>query len=235
MRKIKLVVLAVWALSIVLTRNPDPVMGKTEQLRDQTTVDLRPDMTIIDRFDRAIQKRFLDAPFFGIARITPKNPPVTSGHVAGFMPGNQEESETLQAFNNDKWKVSLHLFGRRSQPKEVKGKKTDGFEIRYRLNDPVAITWRLKENKIPAPRKLLKHVKQAFIDFQTPDSPHYNNYEFRVGDWAYVARPVRVPNQSCLQCHTDYVITEKYDDGRYKFRKRTVGDANGVVVYGFKK
>lgn len=238
MRIIKLVVLAVWVVSIVLVvlaRNSSPVLGRTELSPDQPIVEVRPKTELIDRFDRAIQRRFLDAPFFGMARITPRNPPVTSGHVGGFSPRDEEESKTLQEFGRENWKVSLHLFGRRAQPKEVKGVKTDKFEIRYRLNDPVSITRNLKESKIPSPKKLLKNVKQAFIDFQTPDSPNYNNYEFRVGDWAYVARPVRVPNQSCLQCHTDYVITAKLDDGRYKFRKRNVGDANGVVVYGFRK
>jgi len=238
MRKIKLAVLAVWAVSIVmivLARNSSPVLGRTEMPRDQPIVEIRPKTELIDRFDRSIQRRFLEAPNFGMARIVPKNPPVESGHVRSFNPRNEEESESLLAFGRDKWKVSLHLFGRRAEPKEVKGKQTNKFEIRYRLNDPVSITPELKEKKIPSPKKLLKYVKQAFIDFQTPDSPNYNNYEFRVGDWAYVARPVRVPNQSCLECHTDYVITAKFDDGRYTFRKRKVGDANGVVVYGFKK
>jgi len=238
MRKIKLFVLAVWALSvvvIVLARNSSPVLGRTELSRDQPVVEVRPKTELIDRFDRAIQLRFLDAPFFGIARIMPVNPRIKSGHIGGFEPRNGDERESLLAFGHDNWKVSLHLFGRRAEPKMVKGKQTDKFEIRYRLNDPVAITPGLKENKIPSPKKLLKYVKQAFIDFQTPGSPNYNNYEFAAGGWNYVARPVRVPNQSCLQCHTDYVITAKLDDGKYKFRKRTVGDANGVVVYGFKK
>jgi hypothetical protein len=238
MRIIKLVVLAVWAVSvavIALSDSSSRVSSQTELTPDQPMVEVRPKTELIDRFDRAIQRRFLDAPSFGMARIMPVNPPVRSGHVGGFSPRDEEERESLLAFGRDKWKVSLHLFGRRAEPKEVKGKQTGKFEIRYRLNDPVSITPELKEKKIPSPKKLLKYVKAAFIDFQTPDSPNYNNYEFRVGDWAYVARPVRVPNQSCLECHTDYVITAKFEDGRYTFRKRKVGDANGVVVYGFKK
>lgn len=232
--KIKIIVCLVWAFSIVALfsfQKFSPASGQTKEI----TVDKnpKPENSLVDRFDKAIQQRFLTQPNFGSRRIQPTPPP--SPHLEQFSPINAEERASVAAFEKDGWKVSLYLFGRHAGPKLIEGKEQKKFSINYRLNNPLPITTGFKEKQLPKAEKLLKQVKTAFLEFQTPNSPNENNYEFSIGKWFYVAKPVRAVNQSCLKCHTDYVITEKVGDDKYKFRKRQVGDANGVIVYGLTK
>ena len=193
----------------------------------------KPEGAMIDRFDKVIQQRFLTVPLLGINRITPPFPP--NPHLREFYPTNEEERNSVADFEKAGWKVDLYLFGRRAEPKVVDGKLQKQFTINYRLNKPVAITSNLEEKHLPSAKQLLKEVKVAFQEFQTPNSPNENNYEFSVGSWSYVARPVKASSASCLRCHTDYVIASKVGDNKYQFRRRKVGDVNGVLVYGFGK
>jgi len=234
MLKIKIIVCLIWAFSIVVLfsfQEFSPASGQTKEL----TLDKnpKPENSLVDRFDKAVQQRFLTEPNFGIRRIQPVHPP--SPHLEQFSPINDEEKTSVADFENDGWKVSLYLFGRRATPKIADGKEQKEFTINYRLNKPLPITRELRGKHLPKAEKLLKEVKAAFLEFQTPNSPNENDYEFSIGKWSYVAKPVRAVNQSCLKCHTDYVLTEKIEDDKYKFRKRQVGDANGVIVYGFAK
>lgn len=234
MLKIKILVFSIWTLSIfalVSYHTFAPVSGQSKNAID--IENLKPENSLIERFDGAIQQRFLTEPSFGIRRIQPINPP--GPHLEYFSPINEVEKQSVTDFDKEGWKVSLYLFGRRANPRIIDGKESKKFQINYRLNEPLPITPELQRKDLPRAKELIKEVKAAFIEFQTPNSPKENNYEFSIGDWSYVAKPVRAVNQSCLKCHTDYVITEKIGDHRYKFRKRAVGDANGVIVYGFAK
>lgn len=239
--KIKIAVCAAWTLCIVglLACQPfAPASGQTKEIKNPAVaagfvLDSKPESALIERFDAAVQQRFLTQPNFGIRRIVPVNPP--NPHLEKFVPINDEEKTSVSDFEKDGWQVSLYLFGRRAIPKIVNGKEQAKFDINYRLNKPLPVTAELKERDLPEPEKLLERVKTAFVDFQTLDSPNENEYEFGIGQWSYVAKPVRAANESCLRCHADYVITEKSGDDQYKFRKRAVGDANGVLVYGFRK
>lgn len=232
MQRTKIVVCSVWMIFLCAFAAYWGFSTANGQTREVSkTV---PERSLIDRFDAAIHQRFLSEPFFGMARMAPITPqPLHSSHVGSFNPVNEEERELLTSLNKDGWKVGLYLFGRVSTLKESKGNATPKFRINYRLNEPLPITSNLKIKQLPGASKLLKEVKAAFIEFQTPNSPRENNYEFTIGKWSYVARPVRAVNESCIRCHTDYVITEKLPDGQYRFKKRAIGDANGVVVYGF--
>ncbi|MGI8639845.1 MAG: c-type heme family protein [Pyrinomonadaceae bacterium] len=238
MLKVKIIVCFVWmfctaALFSFQTFLPATAQTKETMLGKKVKFNLKPENALVDRFDNAIQQRFLTEPYFGIRRIQPVYPP--NPHLEQFSPINDEEKASVAGFEKEGWKVGLYLFGRRATPKIVDGKEQKEFSINYRLNKPLPITRELNEKQLPKAEKLLKEVKAAFLDFQTPNSPNENEYEFSIGKWSYVAKPVRAVNQSCLKCHTDYVMTEKIGDGKYKFRKRQVGDANGVVVYGFVK
>jgi hypothetical protein len=193
----------------------------------------KPELALIDKFDKAVQQRFLTKPFFGIARIEPVFKP--NPHLRAFLPENEEERKSVGDFVNDGWKVDIYLFGRRTQPMVVNGKERKEFNVNYRLNRPVSVTGNLKEKEMQKPETLLKDVKHAFREFETNASPNRNHYEFSIGNWSYVARPVRAANASCLQCHTDYVIAEQTAKNKYRFRRRQVGDVNGVLVYGFSK
>lgn len=234
MLKIKIIVCLVWAFFIIALfsfQKFSPASGQTnETIFDKHP---KPENSLVDRFDKAIQQRFLTEPDFGIRRIQPVYPP--NPHLEQFSPINDEEKASVADFEKNGWNVSLHLFGRRAYPKIVDGKEQKKFSINYRLNKPLPITGELRREKLPKAEKLLKQVKAAFLEFQTPNSPNENDYKFSIGKWSYVAKAVRAVNQSCLKCHTDYVITEKIEDDKYKFRKRQVGDANGVIVYGFSR
>lgn len=202
---------------------------------EQTSNPSMPDQPDIDRFNDAMQKRFLTEPFFGIARMAPTTPqPLRSGHVGGFHPQGEEETSILSEFQKDGWKVGLYLFGRRAVPDEKRKNPLEKFKIRYRLNQPLPITG-VEEKELPGSKKLIDEVKSAFLAFQAAENPARVRYQFSRGEWTYIAKPVLAMNQNCLKCHTDYVITEKLDDGKFKFRKRAVGDVNGIIVYGFTK
>ncbi len=234
--KIKIAVCAAWTLSIaglLACQSFAPASGQTKTVAPvvSAATDSKPIPAVIERFDKAVQQRFLTQPDFGIRRIAPVNPP--NPHLEKFVAINDEEKMSVAEFEREGWLVSLYLFGRRAAPKVVGGKEQEKFSINYRLNKALPITANLKENQLPKPEKLLAQVKTAFVDFQTAASPNENSYEFEIGKWSYVAKPVRAANESCLKCHADYVITEKLGDDQYKFRKRAVGDANGVLVYGF--
>lgn len=238
MLKLKISICLVWIFFTVLLISFETFSTATAQTKatlpaNKINLDLKPEHLLIEQFDNAIQRRFLTEPDFGMRRIVPVNPP--SPHLEYFNPINNDEETSVANFAKDGWKVSLYLFGRKTMPKVVNGKVKDDFVINYHLNKPLPITKDLKGKSLPPAGKLIKEVKAAFLNFQTPDSLNENEYEFSKGKWFYIAKPVRAVNQSCLKCHTDYVITEKLEDGKYKFRKRRIGDANGVIVYGFTK
>lgn len=190
----------------------------------------------IEAFDKAIQQRFLTEPFFGIARMAPTEPqPLRSIHVGSFHPVNDEERSLLSAFIKNNWKVGLYLFGRTAVPKVNKKDPIGKFTIKYRLNEPVHVTDNSVKAKLPNAKKLIEEVKTAFLVFQAQNSTNVESYRFKEGDWTYVAKPVRAVNQSCITCHTDFVITEKLAGDKFKLRKRMVGDVNGVIVYAYSK
>jgi hypothetical protein len=232
--KLKIVAVVVWAFFMVMfasTQNFWSAKGQT--VGKKTESNPKPEMSQIDFFDSLIQKRFLIKPDFGIRRIQPVFPP--SPHLEFFDAEDGDETKSVNRFINEGWQGSIYLFGRIANPKVINGKEQASFSINYRLNKPLAMTKNIKQTDLPKAEKLLKKVKSAFIAFQTPNSENENNYEFSLGKWSYVAKPVRAVNESCIRCHTDYVITEKLGDGKFTFRKRKVGDANGVIVYGFSK
>jgi hypothetical protein len=235
--KLKIAVLVGWFIfgCALLSLNIfAPINGQAQKkLNERNSLKSKPDTEIIERFDKQIQQRFLTEPSFGIYRIAPTKP--INPHFEQFYPKNDEESASVDEFQNDGWKASIYLFGKRSTPKIVNEKKTDKFQINYRLFDPIPVTFGLKEKNLHQSTKLLKEVKKAFLEFQTPDSLNKNEYAFEIGKWSYVAKPVLASKQSCVQCHQDYVVTEKIGGGKFKFRKRQIGDVNGVLVYGFSR
>ncbi len=184
----------------------------------------KPSVDSIEKFDRAIQQRFLTEPGFGITRIAPPNP-----HLNNFYPKEGDEKTSVENFEKDGWKTALYLYGRRieKQSNEKSGKAK--FYISNRTFNPMAITKNVKAEKLTKPAYLLDEVDNAFQRFQSADT-----YEFDARKWAYVAKPVRA-RQSCLKCHTDYIMISPIGEKPYKYRKRRVGDTIGVLIYGFEK
>lgn len=234
--KAKIFVCLIWTVCIAAlfsTQVFRTANGQTKKPDEIANLNLKPADSLINSFDAAIQKRFLTEPYFGIYRIAPTVP--VNPHFGYFLPMNDEERKSLADFQSGGWKVFLYLYGKKANQRVVDGKTKKDFVINYRINQPVTITKSLEKKDLPTGESLLKDVKEAFLAFQTPNAQNENNYEFSSGKWSYVARPVRAANESCVKCHTDYVVTEKLKNNQFKFRKRQIGDVNGVLVYGFAK
>lgn len=236
MRTLKIAIGSVWVLftaGVMSLQVFSPVVGQTRRPVDNAHETRLPDLQLVDRFDDAIQKRFLTMPSFGMGRLVPVRPVhPPSSHISQFSPVNDVERNSVADLEKAGWKVGLYLFGRESRLKDEKA-AASGFRVTYHLNPALAITGNVKKNQLPKAKKLLEEVKTAFIAFQNPAVAPLSDRRFTIGEWSYVARPVRASSESCLQCHSDYVITEQTAQGSYKFRKRTIGDANGVLVYAF--
>ena len=231
--KITIVIVSCVAV-VIVSQFPSAVpetSGQTTEIENRRVPSVRPINSLIDDFDKSIQLRFLTAPNFGMRRMEPPGP--TNPHFEQFSPNTDAEKASVAGFEANNWDVGIYLFGKRTQPRA--NAKTEKFEIKYRLFDPLPVTRDLKRSDLLRSKTLLTEVKKAFLHFQQPDSPNHEGVTFDIGEWSYIARPVRAVQQSCLQCHKDYVVTKKLGDGKFKFRKRQVGDANGVLVYAFSK
>ena len=230
MQKVKLVVLGIWLIAL-----GSFMLFDSPTTRAQTSVPIvQTAIPSIERFDHVIQQRFLHAPGFGEARIVllPKEPePLRSKHVRAFAPTDESERSIINEFAG--WDVGIYLFGRWTMPDEKK--KERKFRMRYRANRPIPVTPGLKEDDFPRAKKIADEVKNSFFAFQSVSEAEQKPYEFSKGDWNYVATPVRIANQSCIQCHTDYVATQRMADGRFTVRKKEIGDVNGVLVYAFRR
>lgn len=229
MTKIKITLCAVFAVLAAIG-----FAGRSTTSRAQTIAipSPTPDVVAVTSFDKTIQKRFLTNPGFGTARFVflPTSPkPLESGHMRSFSPQNPEEASAVTSFTQGGWEVGMYLYGRWVN-REDGDKK---FKIQYRANLPVAVTPGLKVAELPKARKLADEVKQAFLEFQK--DPTLGPKTFIRGKWTMTAAPVRVANQSCIECHADQVITDKLSDGKFTFRKKQVGDVNGILVYAFRQ
>ena len=205
---------------------PEPARQKLAEASASLPADV-----LIDDFDKTIQERFLTAPQFGIFRITPNRP--ISPHLDQFTPQTPGEISAVNAFAINGWDVGIYLFGRKVTRRT--DSKSEKYDIKYRLFDPIKVTSVRKKVDFQKSTALIKEIKNAFVTFQKTGDPNENEVRFENGRWSYIVRPVRAANQSCLQCHKDYVITDRLGDGKFTVRERRIGDANGVLVYAFKK
>src|SRR5687768_520940 len=112
MKKLKLAICLVWAMllcSLFLFTDFRKSSGQTDL--PSLGSGISSDSPDIDSFDKAIQRRFLTEPSFGMARIAPLTPqPLESRHVGSFSPVNDEEKSMLAAFEAKGWKMGLYLF-----------------------------------------------------------------------------------------------------------------------------
>jgi hypothetical protein len=237
--RLKFLVCLVWAIALVAffsSQLPSSANDNTDKAVIDVKTALKPEKTQIERFNEALQNRFLTQPYFGIRRLDPPykpNPHFENSHFIQFIPQTNEEKASVEDFERNGWKVSLYLFGRRATPIDAAEKDLKEFKIDYRLNSPLLVTKNLKITQVASAAKLQNEVKMAFDNFQNSNSSNNESYEFSVGKWSYVAKPVRAVDESCIKCHTDYVAIPQSGKNEYQFRRRQVGDANGVLVYGF--
>lgn len=238
--RLKIVVLFLFLTGVgVLLWNParHEISGQVPQTSTQGFMERGtsvPAEILINDFDKVIQERFLTAPSFGIRRMAPLVPPGPENpHFESFSPGNAAEYSAVNAFAMNGWDVGIYLFGRKVTRRT--DTKKEKYDIRYRQFDPIPVTRGLKKTDFPEGKGLVPEIKQAFVEFTRTGGENENEIRLDRGRWSYVMRPVRAANQSCVQCHKDYVITERLGDGKFTARKRRVGDPNGVLVYAFKR
>lgn len=164
---------------------------------------------------------------FGMRRIGPQPNP----HLEYFEPSTEEEKQAVADLQNGQWKVGIYLIGRRAYENPSRKDKDDKKRllVQYKLNDPLPITKNMKKRELADPKRLRDRADEAFEKFKEA-----NSYDFSLGKWSYVARPVRA-RESCLKCHTDFFVTSKLGERRYTYRSRRVGDPIGVLVYAIGK
>jgi hypothetical protein len=157
-----------------------------------------PDLGLINDLDKVIQLRFLNAPQLGMRRIGPNPNP----HFEHFEPQTEEEKQAVANLQKGEWKVGIYLMGRRAYENPSRDLK-DGkpLVVQYKLNEPVPVTTNVKKQELADAKGLRDGVDEAFEKFRAADT-----YDFSLGNWAYVARPVRA-RESCMKCHTDMFVT----------------------------
>lgn len=232
MNKLKLIVLGLSLVGVGCFFIFDPTPSSLAQTSNPASLNVPPST---ERLDEIVQKRFLDTVGFGMARIAtlPRKPePLKSKHVMTFGPRNDQEQSVVDEFAG--WDLGIYLFGRWAMEKE--GDNNGKFKIDYRINQAIPVTPGLKPTDFPRPRKIIDEVKDAFYEFQAVSEADQKPIELSSrGDWTYIATPVRIANQSCIQCHTDYVATRRMENGQVAFRKKQIGDVNGILVYALRR
>jgi len=185
-----------------------------------------PELALVNDLDKVIQLRFLNAPQLGIRRIGPSPNP----HFEHFEPHTEEEKQAVANLQNGEWKVGIFLIGRRGyEIPTVPASDHRNLLVQYKLNSPVPVTTNVKKRELADPKRLQDGVDEAFERFNTAET-----YDFSLGKWAYVARPVRA-REVCMKCHQDMFVTAKLADKKYAYRSRRVGDTIGVLLYAFEK
>ena len=238
--RLKIVVLVLFLLGLVATQS-DParreISGQVPNASPDgvpASANSLPPNILIDEFDKTVQQRFLHAPSFGIRRIMPVGPlSPENPHFDSFRPGTPDEVAAVSAFELNGWNAGIYLYGRKVTRRT--DTKKEKYNIRYRLFDPIPVAGKLNKEDFPNPKNLVPAIKEAFVTFQKTGSPNENELRIEGDRWSYVMRPVRAVQQSCLVCHKDYVITDRLGNGKFTARKRRLGDANGILVYAFKR
>ena len=165
--------------------------------------------------DAAIQKRFETVDRrFGFTRLLLPN----GAH--GFSPENDEEISSLRELEDANLRVALYLASRRfvaPAADQRAGHTAD------RIRGPLAIT-RGPSGATPPAASMRSEGRKAFRLFERNDP----QYEFPIGQWMVVARPVRAINATCVKCHTS--SDDSWPTNNSDLR---VGDVLGVVFYAY--
>jgi hypothetical protein len=205
---------------------------------------------LIDALHDCVLERFKEVDErLGTARITRRGAP----HV--FAPEQIREMTAVEELARARTRVVLYLAGREVlKPKPVpqpapihipeqqytnpmlwfssRGvKREDAIEWGV-IKGPIRVTPTGQASKgLPLPpttAELWDETSRAMQLFSATES-----HDFDLGGWQFAARPVRVSDQGCLNCHTQHGAT-LMSAGPRPDNKLRVGDAVGVLLYGYK-
>ena len=182
------------------------------------------DAALIEALDDCVQQRFLDIDKgFGFRRL------VRPGETAHrFKPENAKELAVVAYLTGQKVDVVLYLAGRGIVSANLNSKDVDGVAAKL-IKGPIRITPGDKAvANLPTLRQLWDHGQQAMRVFQGSE-----NYDFNLGEWKFIARPVRASDQSCLKCHQ--ASGPSHPNLRQESTALQIGDPLGLLVYGYKK
>ena len=217
-------ILALFTLLAVCAVSPGRIAATPEPVVVQEHADSA--AALIGYLDDCIQQRFLDVDQgFGYRRIVR---PGDTPHR--FKPENAKELAVEGHLRRHKLDVVLYLAGRGIIAPDLNSKEVDAIADKL-IKGPVRITATDKQRiQLPSNKQLFNHGQEAMRVFERSD-----NYEFNLGQWKFIARPVRASDQSCLKCHQhagiSYLTTADRPQAPTSLQ---VGDPLGVLVYGYK-
>lgn len=180
---------------------------------------------LIAALDDCIQQRFLDVDQgFGYRRI------VRPGDTAHrFKPENAKELAVVDYLIRHKLDMVLYLAGREIVGPSLNSQEFDRIAGKL-IKGPVRITPNDKGMAgLPALKQLWDRGHEAMQAFHGSD-----NYDFNLGGWKFVARPVRASDQSCLKCHQGNGTSYLLRDRALESRPLQIGDPLGLLFYGYK-
>jgi len=181
---------------------------------------------LIAALDDCIQQRFLDVDKgFGFSRVIR---PGSTPHR--FKAENAKELTIVEYLTRARLDVVLYLAGRRIVEAKLNSEDVDSIAGSL-IKGPVSITPANKQNKgLPLPKQLLSHSPEAMHVFQGS-----GKYDFSLGEWKFIARPVRASDATCLNCHQRNGTT-LFSTGRIGQESKSlqIGDPLGLLVYGYK-
>jgi len=164
----------------------------------------------LDALNRAIQERFAGIDkFFGLRRIV-----VIGDTPHQFRPEKVAEESAVQDLRDANLKVALYMAGRRVLEREpnLASKEPTGIDRRV-IFGPIAVTAVEQLSALPHGVDLIDEARSAFQALQRRD-----RHDFRMQDWKFSARAIRVTSNECLRCHAGH----------------KTGDPLGVVFYAYR-
>ena len=224
-RYICLIILSLFSLLIAFGFSSSPSASTLISfVRSQEHSDSEADL--IAALDDCIQKRFLDVDKgFGFSRVIR---PGTTPHR--YEAENAKELSVVEYLTRARLDVVLYLAGRRVVEAKLTSENADSV-VNGLIKGPVFITAGNKQNTgLPGPAQLLSRCQEAMHVFQGS-----GKYDFSLGEWNFIARPVRASDTTCLNCHqrngTSLLSWGKSDQDSKSLH---IGDPLGLLVYGYK-
>ena len=164
----------------------------------------------LDSLNRAIQERFTGIDkFFGLRRIV-----VIGDTPHQFKPDKVSEESAVQDLRDANLKVALYMAGRRVLDREPNLSSDEPTKIDRRvIFGPIAVTDVAALRELPESVDLVDEARRAFQELERRD-----RHDFRMQNWKFSARAVRVTGDECVTCHKGH----------------KTGDPLGVVLYAYR-